>query len=114
MGGICWVHLMVGVLCLGVWMEVLCQEDAAADAAVYIVTLRQAPAVHYYGGDEMKWGSNELGHGNQGRLNTLNKPRYLLVLSSSSLSEGITSSIHPLLFLRALLLVYNHSGEVGK
>lgn len=77
MGGIYWGHLMVGVLYLRVWMEVLCQEDAPADdAAVYIVTLRQAPVAHYYGGDEMKWGSHELGHGNHERLNTLNRPRY--------------------------------------
>ncbi|KAM3701117.1 hypothetical protein ACJW31_05G149000 [Castanea mollissima] len=47
MENIYWVHLLV-VLCLGMFMKSLC-HDENTDANVYIVTLRQAPAAHYYG-----------------------------------------------------------------
>ncbi|KAG6692355.1 hypothetical protein I3842_10G110700 [Carya illinoinensis] len=44
-----WAHLVV-VLCLGMFVSSLCQDDSDTDfSAVYIVTLRQAPAAHHFG-----------------------------------------------------------------
>ncbi|XP_042491951.1 subtilisin-like protease SBT2.2 [Macadamia integrifolia] len=71
MGGLyCLVHSMV-VLCLGLCIRVRSQEEIVT--AVYIVTLIQAPAVHY---------SNEVGlenigsrYGSTERLKRLHKPR---------------------------------------
>ncbi|XP_043699218.1 subtilisin-like protease SBT2.2 [Telopea speciosissima] len=66
----CLVHLMV-VLCLGLCFRVRSQEEIVT--SVYIVTLKQAPAVHY---------NNEVGlesigsrYGSTERLNRLHKPR---------------------------------------
>ncbi|KAF9588951.1 hypothetical protein IFM89_017630 [Coptis chinensis] len=74
-------HLMVAVVCLllGLFLSrrvVLCQEDET-DSAVYIVTLKQAPAVHYIG-DDLKLESEDgirHGGGAYGTLNKFNKPR---------------------------------------
>ncbi|KAK7844548.1 subtilisin-like protease sbt2.3 [Quercus suber] len=64
-----WVHLLV-VLCLGMFMKSLCHVEST-DANVYIVTLRQAPAAHYYG--ELR---SDFTHGSPSseRLN-IHKPR---------------------------------------
>ncbi|XP_058071651.1 subtilisin-like protease SBT2.2 isoform X2 [Magnolia sinica] len=77
-----WVLLVIHLLvfdCMRV--AVLCQqEDASTAAAVYIVTLKQAPtSIHYYSrdyeNDDMKMEMNGLSHGNHSRLTTPNKPR---------------------------------------
>ncbi|KAJ4981945.1 hypothetical protein NE237_032782 [Protea cynaroides] len=73
MGGLYYlVHLMV-VLCLGLCLSLRIQSQEDVVTAVYIVTLKQAPVIHYY---------NELGlesigsrHGSTERLNRLQKPR---------------------------------------
>ena len=69
-----WVHLLV-VLCLGMFMKSLCHVEST-DANVYIVTLRQAPAAHYYG--ELR---SDFTHGSPSseRLN-IHKPRYFISL----------------------------------
>ncbi|XP_074580609.1 subtilisin-like protease SBT2.3 [Curcuma longa] len=51
------------------WAGGLCQEDAA----VYIVTMKQLPAAHYY--DQVRrFGSSVVGARSSGALTTLNKP----------------------------------------
>jgi len=51
MDSIYWAHLAV-VLCLGMFVKSWCQGESDANfTAVYIVTLRQAPSAHYYGGE---------------------------------------------------------------
>lgn len=68
----CWVPVVVVIFVGFCWVGVLCQGDGA----VYIVTLKQAPAaVHYYDSGDMR----RLERDNDGkeRLTTPNKPRYL-------------------------------------
>ncbi|XP_068654447.1 subtilisin-like protease SBT2.3 [Aristolochia californica] len=62
------LHLLV--LLLGVGGQVLCQDDS--DAAVYIVTLKQTPATHYY--SYMKLRTTHSNYGAPGRMNHLHKP----------------------------------------
>lgn len=69
MGGINWVHLW-GLTCLGMLVMSLCQENAA----VYIVTMKKAPASHY-NGQFQKLCSSALSYGASGKFNTFNKPR---------------------------------------
>ncbi|PIA39782.1 hypothetical protein AQUCO_02600327v1 [Aquilegia coerulea] len=73
-------HLMAVVISLGLFLSgrvVFCQEDET-DTSVYIVTLKQAPAVHYVG-EELELeleSSSVLSHKeSSGRLNKFNKPR---------------------------------------
>eukprot|EP00268_Persea_americana_P037330 TRINITY_DN3696_c0_g2_i1.p1 TRINITY_DN3696_c0_g2~~TRINITY_DN3696_c0_g2_i1.p1 ORF type:complete len:839 (-),score=173.35 TRINITY_DN3696_c0_g2_i1:196-2712(-) len=70
MGFFCWVQV-VSVIFVGLcWVGVLCQGDGA----VYIVTLKQAPAaVHYYDSGDMR--RLERDNGGKERLTTPNKPR---------------------------------------
>ncbi|XP_008793537.2 subtilisin-like protease SBT2.2 isoform X1 [Phoenix dactylifera] len=69
MGGLRLLHLLVLPL-LGLWLGGLCQEDAA----VYIVTMKQAPAVHYC--DTLKrFGNSVVSNGTSGTFNTIKKPR---------------------------------------
>ncbi|XP_058102356.1 subtilisin-like protease SBT2.3 [Magnolia sinica] len=71
--GIYWVHLMVLVFCfVWSWIRISCQEDDAA--AIYIVTLKQAPvAGSFYNNYDMSL--NSVRKGATETLNTLNKPR---------------------------------------
>lgn len=72
MEGVVAVHLFVLSL-LGLYLRCLCQEDAA----VYIVTMKQPSAAHYY--DQVKrFGSSGVSAGASGAFNTLNKPRSFL------------------------------------
>ena len=72
MGVFCWVQVL-SVIFVGLcWVGVLCQGDGA----VYIVTLKQAPAaVHYYDSGDMRTLERE--NGGKERLTTPNKPRCL-------------------------------------
>ncbi|XP_062161460.1 subtilisin-like protease SBT2.2 [Alnus glutinosa] len=73
MDSIYWAHLAV-VLCLGMFVKSWCQGESDANfTAVYIVTLRQAPSAHYYGG-ELTRDSTGFKHASSGRLN-IHKPR---------------------------------------
>ncbi|KAF8408714.1 hypothetical protein HHK36_004778 [Tetracentron sinense] len=95
MEGIYLVHLMV-VLCLGLFMRVWCQEETVT--AVYMVTLKQAPAAHYY--SEVRLESNGLSHGASGRLNKLDTSR-----NNSRSSRGYSSylaRVHDSLLRRVL------------
>lgn len=66
--------LFVFSLFVSLWMRGLCQNDTA----VYIVTLKQAPAVHQ-NGFVKGFASSEINNGASGATNTLNKPnRYLI------------------------------------
>lgn len=69
MGGLHLLHLLV-LPFLGLWLGGLCQEDAA----VYIVTMKQAATVHYC--DTLKrFGNIVVSNGASGTLNTINKLR---------------------------------------
>ncbi|KAL9403350.1 hypothetical protein Peur_000322 [Populus x canadensis] len=64
MEGVYLEHLVVMVLSLGVLAGTLCQVDDGSEngtTAVYIVTLKQAPASHYYG--ELRKNTNVFKHG---------------------------------------------------
>uniref|UniRef100_A0A6N2L201 Inhibitor I9 domain-containing protein n=1 Tax=Salix viminalis TaxID=40686 RepID=A0A6N2L201_SALVM len=64
MEGMYSVYLVVMVLSLGVLAGTLCQVEDGSDngtTAVYIVTLKQAPASHYYG--ELRKNTNVFKHG---------------------------------------------------
>ncbi|KAA8544818.1 hypothetical protein F0562_019591 [Nyssa sinensis] len=67
------LQLMV-VLCLGLFIGYTsCQDNADAVAAVYIITLKQAPAAHYY--DELRVKSHGFKDGASGTVNRLDTPR---------------------------------------
>lgn len=76
--------MAVAVLSVGMFMVgALCQEETTA---VYIVTLRQAPAALYYS-DELSKNRNVFHKGGSlGKLTTMQKPRCrsLLVLCSGA------------------------------
>lgn len=77
MEGIYLVHLMVMVLTLGLLAGALCQVDDGSDnetTAVYIVTLKQAPASHYYG--ELRKNTNVFKHGVPRNPKQSHNPRY--------------------------------------
>lgn len=72
-----WAHLVL-VLCLGMFVNGLCQDESDGNfTAVYIVTLRQAPVAHYYGG-ELTTDRIGLEHASSGRLD-IHKRRYLFL-----------------------------------
>lgn len=68
------MHL-IAVLCFGMFLSSLCQDDSEVTSAVYIITLKQAHSSHYYG--ELRRDSHGSRHGASGRLN-IHAPRYLL------------------------------------
>lgn len=69
--GVC----LVAVLCFGMFISSLCQDDSDNVTAIYIVTLKEAHAsVHYY--DEMRWENHGAKYGPSERLR-IPKPRYL-------------------------------------
>lgn len=58
------------ILLLSLWLGGFCDEDAA----VYIVTLKQAPVAHYH--SELKrFGGSGISVGDTATLNILNNPR---------------------------------------
>ncbi|KAJ0980444.1 hypothetical protein J5N97_008699 [Dioscorea zingiberensis] len=69
---------------MGMLLRSLCQENAA----VYIVTMKKAPASHYY--DQLqRLCSNDLSYGASGRFNTFNKPRDICKTDKSYSSQMI-------------------------
>ncbi|KAK1280250.1 Subtilisin-like protease [Acorus gramineus] len=85
MEGICVEKLMVVVLVgLSVVVGVMCQEEEMESSEVYIVTLKEAPAVHYYG-EVRRFGSSEVNRGGFVSFSTFNKPRNV---STSNRSYG--------------------------
>ncbi|KAF5729261.1 subtilisin-like protease SBT2.5 [Tripterygium wilfordii] len=69
-----WLHLMV-VLCLGILVGTLCQDFSDDEtSAIYIVTLKQPPAAHYFG-EELKTRTRGIKHAGAGRLTRWDKPR---------------------------------------
>ncbi|XP_073004859.1 subtilisin-like protease SBT2.3 [Typha latifolia] len=94
MGAICKGHLLVLLLLL-LWLRGLCQEDAA----VYFVTMKQAPAVHRHI-DLKRYGSSSISKRDSATSNTLNKKRnvpkpyanyssYLIRLQNSLLRRAL-------------------------
>ncbi|XP_051128881.1 subtilisin-like protease SBT2.3 [Andrographis paniculata] len=62
------------VLCLGILIGCIsAQDDEDSNAAVYIVTLKQAPASHYYGELRVKQNRHNNGSASKG-MNILDKP----------------------------------------
>ncbi|GMY38179.1 subtilisin-like protease SBT2.2 [Fagus crenata] len=79
------VHLVV-LLWLVMFMKSLCYENLGANSSdVYIVTLKQAPAVHYYG--ELRSDLTGVRHASSSRLN-IHKPR-----NTSRTGQGYGSRI---------------------
>lgn len=71
------MHLVV-VLSLGLFMGILCLNDSdSLSADVYIVTLKQAPASHYYG--EFRMETNVFKHGSTDTRNKLHRPRHKIL-----------------------------------
>ncbi|KAJ7969229.1 Subtilisin-like protease [Quillaja saponaria] len=99
MGRIYWVHLIV-VICLGMFVSSLCQDDSDEITAVYIVTLRQAPVSHYY--DELRRGVNGIKHGASGRLTRFHKPRYRNISRTDKRYGSYVSRVHDSLLRKAL------------
>ncbi|XP_058197037.1 subtilisin-like protease SBT2.2 [Rhododendron vialii] len=63
------------VVCWGIFVGFTwCQDNADAVTAVYIVTLRQPPASHYYG-DELRVNTEDFDHGASGGTTRLDTPR---------------------------------------
>ncbi|XP_044479405.1 subtilisin-like protease SBT2.3 isoform X1 [Mangifera indica] len=98
-----WVHLMA-LLFVGLFLSTLCQEDSdQAIAAVYIVTLKQAPSVHQYA-QELKTLNDKHHsinrHGNSSRLTRFLKPRNA---SRSHLSpDSYISRVHDSILRKTL------------
>lgn len=68
------VVLSVGMLMAGTW----CQEEITA---VYIVTLRRAPAAHYFSDELNKDGNLFHKRSSSGKLTIVHKPRYCSFLA---------------------------------
>ena len=95
MGNICWVYLVMA-LCFGLFVNTLGQEDSDSDTitAVYIVTLKQAPAAHYFE-EELRRQSHHHGSNHSsssGRLNRLHKPRHKILPSVSRIKPLLPCS----------------------
>ena len=85
MGSIYWVYLVLA-LCFGLFTTILSQEDSDSDTitSVYIVTLKQAPAAHYFEEELRRQSHHGFNHGSTlGRLNRLHKPRHEILPSVS-------------------------------
>ena len=85
MANFCWVYFyLLLVLCFGLlFVNTLSREDSDSDSdttAVYIVTLKQAPAAHSFEEELRKQNKSHkrFNHGapSSGRINRLNKPRH--------------------------------------
>ncbi|KAJ9183381.1 hypothetical protein P3X46_007243 [Hevea brasiliensis] len=93
-----WVQLLV-VFCLGLFVGILCQNDSDSSiTAVYIVTLKQAPAAHYYG--ELKKETNVFNHGSPHRRKNLHGPRNKWISHQSS--DSYITRVHDSLLRRVL------------
>lgn len=92
-------HIVV-VLFLGMLVSSLCQDDSDANfTAVYIVTLRQAPAVHYY--VESTGDTASLKRASSGRLDT-HKPRSKNNSSIGRSHSSYIARVHDSLLKKAL------------
>lgn len=70
MGRVLLLHWMVFLV---VWVGVQVSGENDSDAGVYIVTLKQAPATHYYG--DNKFETVHLGHRSPERIDAKRYPR---------------------------------------
>ncbi|TYI26545.1 hypothetical protein ES332_A05G120500v1 [Gossypium tomentosum] len=107
MGNFYCLYLVLLLFCFGFFVNTLSQADSGSDAitAVYIVSLKQAPAAHYF--EEQLRRHNHHGHGfhhnsssSSGRLNRLHKPRNNSRYHPSS--GSYISRVHDSLLRRAL------------
>ncbi|KAK4361388.1 hypothetical protein RND71_020340 [Anisodus tanguticus] len=91
--------LFLVVLFLGVFVNCgLCLEDEDLDAAVYIVTLKQAPVSHLYGEELRVKGHHHHHHHHSknhgsGNVSRLDKPSFILISNTSHKHAHIASSI---------------------
>ncbi|EOY25590.1 Subtilase family protein isoform 1 [Theobroma cacao] len=102
MGNVCWVYLVLAV-CFGLFVNTLSQGDSDSDAitAVYIVTLKQVPAVHHFEEELRRKGNQGFHHGGaSGRLNRFHKPRNNS--RSHQNSSSYFSRVHDSILRRAL------------
>uniref|UniRef100_A0A2C9W6P0 Peptidase S8/S53 domain-containing protein n=1 Tax=Manihot esculenta TaxID=3983 RepID=A0A2C9W6P0_MANES len=85
-----WVHFVV-VLCLGLFVGISCQNDSDTSiTAVYIVTLKQAPAARFNG--ELRKETNVFNHRSPNRRNKLHR----------SSPESYITRVHDSLLRRVL------------
>ncbi|CAK9167442.1 unnamed protein product [Ilex paraguariensis] len=99
MGGIYWVVQFMVVLCLGNFVGCTWSQDNADEvSAVYIVTLKQAPAAHYSG--ELSVKRNDIKHGGPGIVNRLDRPSN--ISRSDSRNGSYVARIHDSLLRRVL------------
>ncbi|XP_021298545.1 subtilisin-like protease SBT2.2 [Herrania umbratica] len=102
MANVCWVYLVLAV-CFGLFVNTLSQGDSDSDTvtAVYIVTLKQAPAVHHFEEELRRKGYQGFHHGvASGRLNRFHKPRNNS--RSHQNSSSYFSRVHDSILRRAL------------
>lgn len=86
--GVSWrVHLQLLVLLLvAFWWEGFCEENAA----VFIVTMKQPPAVHQNKGlERLDFEASRISKGGSNVLNVWKKPRYLVFVVSVSFTRNI-------------------------
>ncbi|XP_021888223.1 subtilisin-like protease SBT2.2 [Carica papaya] len=95
-----WVRLVL-VLSLGLFLGALCQDDSDSNiTAVYIVTLKQAPAVHHFEGELVR-GRHGSRHGlPPGRMSRFHKPRNHS--RSGQRSSSYLARVHDSLLRRVL------------
>lgn len=102
-------HLMVVVVVLVVWLNLsgaaLSQEDDDSDddTAIYIVTLKEVPLVHYVGDDvnEVKWKTSN-GGGDFERFNFSNKSRNRNISRSDRRYSTYVNRVHNSLLRKVL------------
>ncbi|WCJ24412.1 Subtilase family protein [Euphorbia peplus] len=96
-----WLHLLVVVICLGLFLGVSCQDDddSDSDSAVYIVTLKQLPALHYYE-QQLKKETNIFKHAPSRRPSRIHTPRNKS--SSDRTSGSYIARVHDSLLRRTL------------
>ncbi|XP_015900722.3 subtilisin-like protease SBT2.2 isoform X1 [Ziziphus jujuba] len=92
------LYLMV-VLCFGMYLSTLCQDDSENTSAVYIVTLKEAHSANYYG--ELRREGHATRNGASGRLN-IHKPRNRNITRTDRRYSSYISRVHDSLLKRAL------------
>ncbi|KAB2601615.1 subtilisin-like protease [Pyrus ussuriensis x Pyrus communis] len=92
--------LLVGLLFLGMLVSSLCQdEDSDNFSAVYIVTLREAPAVHYDA--ELRRSSiNGVRHGGASERLNIHKPRFRNISRTDRRYSSYIARVHDSLLRR--------------
>lgn len=88
------------VICFGMYISTLCQEDSEDITAIYIVTLKEAQAAtHYY--DELRRVDHNSSHGAYGKLN-VHKRRFRNISKADRRYGSYVARVHDSLLRRVL------------